>query len=164
MRAVVLAALVAAPCFAQPAFAQTADDIVKFFDAAALGQPRRLCVGTEEECRAKDALDMRVNFELDSADLTPEAQAKLDEFAAALLSPRLLEYDFAVEGYTDATGDDTHNDLLSQQRAYSVAAFLVKKGVAPSRLEAVGFGEKSPREKDPFDPANRRVEMRIKLQ
>jgi OmpA-OmpF porin, OOP family len=33
---------------------------------------------------------------------------------------------------------------LSQRRAESVRAYLIKKGVAPERLEAKGFGQERP--------------------
>jgi len=53
---------------------------------------------------------------------------------------------------------------LSQRRAKSVAAFLTASGVEAGRINAIGLGEKNPRSPNPYDPANRRVEMRIKTQ
>jgi OOP family OmpA-OmpF porin len=154
---------------------QKSEDIVKFFAGAAdLGKSRGICVGTEEECKsktkAKDApgekssLDMLINFGLDSAALDTTARAELDEFAKALKDSRLSTFSFVVEGYTDATGTVHYNEGLSQRRAKSVAAFLTASGVEASRINAVGMGEKNPRSPNPYDPVNRRVEMRIKAQ
>lgn len=149
----------------------TADEIVKHFaESADLGASRGICIGTAEECSkdqqqaAPTGLDMLINFELNSADLTPQAQANLDEFARALKDERLRAATFIVEGYTDASGDERYNDQLSERRAQSVTAFLLANGIALEKVQAVGMGEKNPRVPNPYDPVNRRVEMRIKLQ
>ncbi|MBI3183361.1 MAG: OmpA family protein [Myxococcales bacterium] len=49
-----------------------------------------------------------------------------------------------VEGHTDSVGSDAHNLKLSQNRANSVMSALIKEGIDPSRMEAVGFGETKP--------------------
>jgi OOP family OmpA-OmpF porin len=154
---------------------QKSEDIVKFFAGAAdLGKSRGICVGTEEECsgktKAKDAqgekssLDMLINFGLDSAELDATARSELDQFATALKDKRLSTFNFVVEGFTDATGTVHYNEGLSQRRAQSVAAFLTASGVEAARINAIGMGEKNPRSPNPYDPVNRRVEMRIKTQ
>lgn len=174
MRTVVSALVLAASFLAFEAHAQDVqakDDIIKFFATAAdLGKARGICVGTEQECSAKapapakTGLDMLINFDLNSADLTPEARSKLGQFAEALKDNRLKSHSFVVEGYTDALGSEAYNTGLSERRARSVAAFLLASGIEPSRLKAVGKGENDPRVSDPFDPVNRRVEMRINIQ
>src|SRR5262249_19846189 len=96
----------------QPASADPnmkSDDIVAFFKKSAeLGHARGLCIGTEQECdktAPKPAgLDMMINFDLDSANLTSQARQNLDEFAKALASDQLSGARFVVEGYTDARG------------------------------------------------------------
>ena len=163
-----------ATLFSSAAFAQSvqsSNDIVKFFaNAVDLGAKRGICVGTEDECKSKPVeavktgLDMLINFDLNSSELTPDARAKLTEFAAALKDNRLKSHAFAVEGYTDASGSETYNQALSQQRAQSVSAFLLAQGIEQARIDAVGKGENDPRNANPYDPVNRRVEMRIKLQ
>ncbi|TIP38908.1 MAG: OmpA family protein, partial [Mesorhizobium sp.] len=67
-------------------------------------------------------------------------------------------------GHTDATGTDSYNQGLSQRRAQSVAAFLEANGVESARLEAIGLGKSHPRVANPYDPVNRRVEMRIRTE
>lgn len=170
---ILFAAAVAAGAFiAFPAFAgsdYTPDQIVTFFTQSAdLGQSRGLCVGTVKECEAtapKPAgFDMMINFSLDSADLTRQAQENLSQFAKALKDDRIAAAKFVVEGYTDASGSEQHNQSLSERRAQSVTSFLLESGVSRDRLQAIGMGEKDPRVPNPMDPINRRVEMRIKLQ
>ncbi|ESY99155.1 flagellar motor protein MotB [Mesorhizobium sp. L2C089B000] len=154
--------------FADPV--QTSEDIVKFFgNATDLGPSRGICIGTEDECKSKaDAsvptgLDMLINFSLDSAELQPEARTKLGEFAKALKDNRLRAHNFIVEGHTDASGSAIYNQGLSERRAQSVTAFLLSNGIEPSRIRAIGEGKSHPRVADPYDPVNRRVEMRINL-
>ncbi len=45
-----------------------------------------------------------------------------------------------IEGHTDNIGGDRFNLKLSQQRADAVRNYLIAKGIAPDRLEAVGYG------------------------
>ena len=93
--------------------------------------------------------------------LTDDARLKLGEFAKALNDNRLRAHSFVVEGYTDASGSTVYNEELSQRRAQSVTSFLLQNGIEQARISAVGMGETHPRAADPYDPANRRVEMRI---
>ena len=46
-----------------------------------------------------------------------------------------------VGGHTDSQGNDNFNLKLSQNRANSVRAYLIKQGVAPDRMTAKGYGE-----------------------
>jgi OOP family OmpA-OmpF porin len=47
----------------------------------------------------------------------------------------------AVEGHTDPYGSDEYNQALSERRAGSVNDYLVKGGIAASRISTKGFGE-----------------------
>lgn len=147
----------------------SSDDIVKHFvDTADLGAKRGICIGTTEECSTEvpkpNNMDMLINFDLNSAELTSQARTNLNEFAKALKDERLQAATFIVEGYTDASGEERYNTTLSERRAESVTAFLLSNGISRDKVTAVGKGEQNPRVADPYDPANRRVEMRIKVQ
>lgn len=160
-----IGAFVAGPAFAEPAY--KSGQVADFFASQMLGQKRAICIGTAEECgKAAEAaepkpFDLLVTFEFNSATLTPEAQANLDQFAAALADQRLATAHFAVEGHTDATGSENYNLGLSERRAAAVVAYLTAKGLAPDRFAAEGFGKLKPRVADPYDPQNRRVETRL---
>jgi outer membrane protein OmpA-like peptidoglycan-associated protein len=82
-----------------------------------------------------------ITFEFDSADLKPEAREVLDQLAAALESDQLGSSRFMIEGHTDAVGDETYNQTLSEQRALAVRQYLAGKQVDAARLETVGKGE-----------------------
>jgi len=70
-----------------------------------------------------------------------------------------------VEGHTDSQGKDAANLDLSQRRANSVRKRLIEKeGIAPERLEAVGYGETKPVDNNKTAKGrenNRRVEFTI---
>jgi len=147
---------------ADPAY--KAEDVVKFFASGKpAGATRGICVGTPDECGVTDpkpkalSFNLMVNFEKNSADLTPDARANLDEFSKALKEPQLASARFAVEGYADASGTVKHNLDLSDRRAHSVVSYLASQGVPESRLIPKGYGEADPIAPDPYDPVNRRV-------
>ena len=147
---------------------KSADIVKHFVESADLGAKRGICVGTTEECNteapAPSGMDMLISFDLNSANLTEQARANLNEFAQALKDDRLRAATFVVEGYTDASGNEIYNENLSSRRAQSVTAFLLQNGVSADRVKAIGMGEKNPRVPNAYDPANRRVEMRIEVQ
>jgi outer membrane protein OmpA-like peptidoglycan-associated protein/uncharacterized surface protein with fasciclin (FAS1) repeats len=102
-----------------------------------------------------------IRFEVNSAVLTDEAGAVLDDLASQLGDA--TGFAVTVEGHTDSDGDAAANLALSQRRAEAVVAALVERGVAAGALTAEGFGETLPvlvagvEDKD----ASRRVEFRI---
>jgi outer membrane protein OmpA-like peptidoglycan-associated protein len=65
----------------------------------------------------------------------------LRELAGALVGKPGV---FLIEGHTDASGDAPSAQLLSEQRAVAVKAWLVSEGVAAGRLLAVGYGASRP--------------------
>ncbi|WBH16458.1 OmpA family protein [Sphingomonas radiodurans] len=104
-------------------------------------------------------LDMRLAFELGSAELTPGARQQADIFAKVLReNPGAAS--FAIEGHTDTVGTPQQNQELSRRRAESVVTYLVNQGVPAARLQASGYGFDRPRPGlRASDPRNRRVEI-----
>lgn len=125
-----------------------------------------ICIGTPAECAdrlitSREGFDLRVTFELNSAELTPDARERLARFAQALVDNRLKQRDFIVEGHTDAYGSAEYNLLLSERRAQAVVNFLASAGVPAEQMRAVGKGQSEPRTDNPYDRHNRRVELTV---
>jgi len=107
----------------------------------------------------RPAVDLEVRFEFDSAELTPMAQAVLDNLATALTTD-LAPYRFVLEGHTDAVGSDVYNLELSERRARAARRYLLElyrivpermTGQGRARAAAAGAtdgGAKSPRARD----------------
>jgi outer membrane protein OmpA-like peptidoglycan-associated protein len=112
---------------------------------------------------AAPSIDLTVQFQSGSAELTPEAMRTLDQLGQALSSEALAAYRFRIEGHTDTTGSRTTNMSLSQARAARVAEYLHGKfGVSGGRLEPVGRGQEALKVQTPdqtAEPRNRRVQV-----
>jgi outer membrane protein OmpA-like peptidoglycan-associated protein len=68
----------------------------------------------------------------------------------------------AIEGHTDGKGTEVYNQGLSEARARAVEGYLIKSGVAGSRLTSRSFGLSKPAAPNntPEGRAkNRRVEL-----
>ncbi|HLU65877.1 MAG TPA: OmpA family protein, partial [Kofleriaceae bacterium] len=122
------------------------------------------CAAAPRVHLAEDRLVVRdrIEFESDSAALTPSSRPILDEVAALLGRHPTLRIE--IQGHTDDRGPDDHNLDLSRRRAERVAAYLVERGVARDRLSAIGLGESQPRYDNQTRvgrAANRRVELVI---
>ena len=109
----------------------------------------------------KPAIDLKIAFAYDSADLLPEGAGLLDRLGQALAHPRLTGDRFLIGGHTDAKGSDDYNRRLSERRAEAVRRYLVERaGIGPERLLAQGFGETRLADPSrPEDGINRRVEI-----
>ncbi len=107
------------------------------------------------------SISLEIHFEKNSADLTGKAVEVLSVLGKALNETRLQDYNFAVEGHTDATGEKEYNLSLSERRASAVRNFLAKEyDVAEKRLRVVGKGETELlTEVDPGSAVNRRVKI-----
>lgn len=104
------------------------------------------------------------NFDTDSAKLKPSADAKLQQVVD--FATKYPEANMEVSGHTDNRGKDAYNQKLSEKRAASVKAYLVKKGVASGRISAKGYGKTKPvadNKTKEGRAANRRAEIRYTI-
>ncbi len=104
-----------------------------------------------------------VYFKLNRAVIESRSYSLLDQVASVIIShPEITK--IRAEGHTDNQGNDAYNKKLSQRRADAVKAYLITKGIAADRLEAVGFGEEQPKADNTTKDGratNRRVEFTI---
>ena len=101
-------------------------------------------------------------FDVNSTNIRPGLYTELDRVAQVLSA--YPQTTILVTGHTDSTGSESYNQQLSERRAQSVKNALVQRGVAASRIQAVGYGETSPIADNNTESGrqqNRRVEVRI---
>ena len=103
-----------------------------------------------------------VTFDVGSYALKPQFRDTLDKIAASMVQyPDSL---IDVYGHTDSTGSDAFNQTLSDNRAQTVANYLVMRGVSESRIRSRGYGETMPVADNATIEGrarNRRVEIKI---
>ena len=102
-------------------------------------------------------------FAVGSPFLAESSKPILNEVAGILLENP--EGNLEIEGHSDTDGAEDINLDLSASRAEAVLEYLISRGVEPSRLSAIGYGETRLK----IDPevtasdraANRRIEFRV---
>ena len=100
----------------------------------------------------------QIYFAFDKYDLTPEAQAALDDIIFDIKDRDLGGIISA--GHTDTAGPPEYNMGLSQKRANTVATELVKAGIPAQIITTEAFGETDlavPTPDNTPEQANRRV-------
>ena len=104
-----------------------------------------------------------VFFATGSSKLLAKSYPSLDNVVKILQDNPSYKVD--IEGHTDTTGTHEKNMVLSNDRAASVKAYLVSKGINESRISSAGFGPDRPiaTNKTAAGKAkNRRVEMKLR--
>jgi outer membrane protein OmpA-like peptidoglycan-associated protein len=104
-------------------------------------------------------------FDTASAVLKPEAQQQLNQLGQILA--KYPKDRIVVAGYTDNSGSQQFNQLLSKQRAQSVADALEQQGVKPNQLDIQGLGSSKPIASNKSSSGrskNRRVELKINVE
>lgn len=110
----------------------------------------------------KITFDSGILFNTNSATLTSAARTNIDNLSQTL--KKYKDTNILIEGHTDATGSDAHNQSLSERRASSVRNYTTSHGVAADRITTQGYGESQPVADNTTvsgKQANRRVEVAI---
>ena len=107
-----------------------------------LGTANRTAPDPVDTVRRALASTVDLRFDTGSAMLQPESEKQLDNIAATLTANP--DVHMTVTGHTDNVGAVEQNLQLSQNRANSVMAKLVRKGVSADHLTAEGYGQQDP--------------------
>ena len=118
---------------------------------------------TESALEVKVELPADVLFDFDKADVRPDAAQALGRLATVIRGYPTGRV--AIEGHTDAKGNDAYNQKLSERRAESVKSWLVEREkIAADRITTRGAGKSRPVADNSTEAGrqkNRRVEVVI---
>ena len=113
--------------------------------------------------RSRDATlpaEKTIYFSYDSFTISDNHRAIVDAHARALLNDSNRRV--TIQGHTDERGSREYNLALGQKRAEAVKQSLASKGVQPTQIEAISFGEEKPQVEGTSEAAfskNRRAEL-----
>lgn len=136
-----------------------------FLNSVRNRKTRSLSMGEREQiaelAATKPKIDLEINFDFNSADISKGSISSVQALGKALSDPSLRGSTFVVAGHTDAVGSEPYNMELSERRADTIKRYLVEKfGINGTELVTVGYGET--KLKDPANPdaaVNRRVQV-----
>ena len=117
---------------------------------------------TQEVQTQLNSFAKTILFDVGKSTIRPESATVLNNIVNVL--NKYKNSKFSIEGYTDTSGNKDKNQRLSEDRAYSVKAYLVDKGINPARLSAKGFGPEKPIASNKTKKGrelNRRVEINL---
>lgn len=110
----------------------------------------------------------RIYYDYNSAQLTNESHAQLDQLA--LIMARNPEINLELRSHTDSRGDASYNLKLSELRAEAAVRYIMSQGIAGNRFQSEGLGEAfllnecadGTQCSEPEHAINRRTEIRLK--
>jgi outer membrane protein OmpA-like peptidoglycan-associated protein len=100
-------------------------------------------------------------FDPDRSELRPNGGAVIGRVRSDLVDPRPTAR-VIIEAHTDDALDDAHALSFSRRRAEALAAWLVDHGIAPRRIDAVGYGSRYPKVPN-ASPENRAKNRRVEI-
>ena len=103
-----------------------------------------------------------VTFAYDKAILTPQAKTTLDKLVEGIQINFLKTLE--IVGHTDGVGSQKYNQNLAEERAETVASYLINQGIPPYKIQHHGEGEHNPVASNQTKVGralNRRVEIKI---
>jgi outer membrane protein OmpA-like peptidoglycan-associated protein len=138
---------------------------VNFLDSVRNRKTRSLSLGEREQiaeiAASKPNVDLEIQFDYNSADISKTSLTAVQELGKALSNPSLKGSTFVVAGHTDAVGSEPYNLDLSERRADTIKHYLVEKyRIAGNDLVTVGYGKTKLKDAgNPTAPINRRVQV-----
>jgi outer membrane protein OmpA-like peptidoglycan-associated protein len=131
--------------------------------AAAAGGATVTCTAPPPPALGCGSIIHGITFAFDSAEIRPESLPVLQRLHEGLRADRRAS--IVIEGHTSSEGDEAYNLRLSERRAQSVVAELVRRGLDKTRIAGLGVGESRPISSNADESGrsmNRRVEVRCK--
>ena len=147
----------------QKAIDQQRADIAK--NQALIEELKKRNIEARETNRGVEVNLPSVNFQFDSADLTPDGRDRVNQIAG-ILNRQASNRRITVEGHAsrESAAQEAYNQRLSEKRAETVADAIAKDGVQTAQVSSRGVGTRSPiasNETEEGRRQNRRVEVII---
>ena len=102
-----------------------------------------------------------ISYQSGSTKLLPESEQELNKLVQLMrMNP---SHKIIIQGHTDNQGSSQVNQKLSEQRAQTIADFLIARGIRPDRIQVQGLGEDFP-EHSNDTPSGRLKNRRIMVQ
>ncbi len=101
------------------------------------------------------------HFKFDQASLTPQGQEMLNKNIQIMQDNPGLKV--RIAGYTSASGTPAYNQALSEPRADTVMTYIINGGIAPERLDTIGYGEARPAVYEPLPEEIRSKEAKANM-
>ena len=129
---------------------------------SSFSSPKYLNIELESLENGKSFNLSNIYFETNSYQINPIIKEVLIEFANYLKMNNELVIE--INGFTDNVGNESDNQLLSENRAKVVREFVLLEGIPERRVLFNGYGEQFPVANNISDKGkaiNRRTEFRI---
>lgn len=101
-------------------------------------------------------------FDVNQSSLRPESLSELENIRDLLLKNPGCR--IQINGHTDNVGHAKMNAALSLKRAESVVKYLVEQGIAPTRLQAKGYGSERPLVSNDDEAEGRQINRRTEIE
>lgn len=103
-----------------------------------------------------------IYFDFNEATLRQESNVELSKLENMLRQNPALK--IAIHGHTDKIGTKSYNRDLSARRAQAVVGALIQRGIDPTRLQSIGYGEDRPLVSNDDEVDGRELNRRTEFQ
>jgi OOP family OmpA-OmpF porin len=121
-------------------------------------------IKTKEVIVNKFVMLTGTHFAFDSSDLTPAGKELIKQNIKIMKDNPAIRVQ--IQGHSSAAGSEQYNQALSERRANSVRDYVINEGgIAPERLEAIGYGETRPamNEVNPADHNSKEAKANMRV-
>ena len=121
-------------------------------------------IKTKEVIVNKFVMLTGTHFAFDSSDLTPAGKELIKQNIKIMKDNPAIRVQ--IQGHSSAAGSEKYNQALSERRANSVRDYVINEGgIAPERLEAIGYGETRPamNEVNPADHNSKEAKANMRV-
>ncbi len=83
-----------------------------------------------------------ISFDFNKYEIKDHAYEDLDRIVKTMIINPSLK--IVISGHTDSVGSHNYNQKLSEERAKTIADYIIKNGIPQSRIKILGYGDQRP--------------------